>query len=55
MNLSLTEVEEVAPELVQDVADMESPFEPLIDAVEESPEPDQDDGSVEDETHFPEN
>ncbi len=51
----LTEVEEVAPELVQDVADMESPFEPLIDAVEESPEPDQDDGSVEDETHFPEN
>lgn len=49
----LTEVEEVAPEL-QDVADMESPFEPLIDAVEESPEPDQDDGSVEDETHFPE-
>lgn len=50
----LTEVEEVAPELVQDVADMESPFEPLIDAVEESPEPDQDDGSVEDETHFPE-
>ncbi|MGV7975568.1 MAG: prolipoprotein diacylglyceryl transferase [Anaerolineaceae bacterium] len=51
----LAEVEEVAPELVQDVADMESPFEPLIDAVEESPEPDQDDGSVEDETHFPEN
>lgn len=50
----LAEVEEVAPELVQDVADMESPFEPLIDAVEESPEPDQDDGSVEDETHFPE-
>lgn len=49
----LTEVEEVAPEL-QDVADMESPFDPLIDAVEESPEPDQDDGSVEDETHFPE-
>ncbi len=36
-------MEEVAPELVQDVADMESPFEPLIDAVEESPEPDQDD------------
>jgi len=29
----LAEVEEVAPELVQDVADMESPFEPLIDAV----------------------
>ncbi len=40
----LTEVEEVAPELVQDVADMESPFEPLIDAVEESPEPDQEIG-----------
>lgn len=51
----LEENEEGAPELVQDEADSESPFEPPMDAAEESPEPDQDNGSTEEETHFPEN